>query len=116
MKLMKGGIMFKQYDIVLIPFPFSDLTGAKMRPALILSNSLLNSTDDRICCLITSHKTDQGILLSSDSFMEGKLPFKSWVKPHRLFTVDSKIIQKKLCCINSSFHKKIISVIENYLH
>ena len=39
MKLMKGGIMYEQRDIILIPFPYSDLTGAKLRPALILSNT-----------------------------------------------------------------------------
>lgn len=30
--------MYEQRDIVLVPFPYSDLTGAKQRPALIVSN------------------------------------------------------------------------------
>ena len=33
--------MFEQKDIVLVPFPYSDLTGAKLRPALIISNPTL---------------------------------------------------------------------------
>ncbi|MGM0635456.1 MAG: type II toxin-antitoxin system PemK/MazF family toxin [Bacteroidota bacterium] len=37
-------------DIVLIPFPFSDLTGTKKRPAVIL----LNAADDVVLCFITS--------------------------------------------------------------
>ncbi len=39
---MNGGIMYDQREIVLIPFPYSDLTGAKQRPALIISNQLIN--------------------------------------------------------------------------
>ncbi len=110
---MKGGIMFDQRDIVLLPFPYSDLAGAKMRPALIISNEILNKTQDRICCLITTHNQERGVLL--DSFEEGKLPFKSWLKPHRLFTVNEKIIKKKLCKITNKFHEKIIESLNNYI-
>ena len=57
---MRGGMMFNQKDIVLIPFPYSDLTGSKKRPALIVSNEKINKTQDRICCLVTTnqHKND----------------------------------------------------------
>ena len=53
--------MYDQGEIILIPFPYSDLTGFKKRPALIISNSKLNETEDKVCCLITSQKTKQGI-------------------------------------------------------
>ena len=42
---MKGGTMYEQKDIILIPFPYSDLTGSKKRPALIISNQKLNKSD-----------------------------------------------------------------------
>ena len=108
--------MFEQKEIVLLPFPYSDLTGAKLRPALILSNNKINSTCDRICCLVTSNKlVDHSILLKSESFATGKLPFKSWVKPHRLFTIHEKIIRKKLSAINDSFHDKVVAKVNEYL-
>lgn len=110
---MKGGMMYDQRDIVLIPFPYSDLTGAKQRPALILSNEKINKTEDRICCLITSNKPKDGILI--DLFEKGKLPFESWVKPHRLFTIHHGIIKKKLCKVTNSFHEKIINKINEYI-
>ena len=52
--------MYDQRDIVLVPFPYSDLTGSKQRPVLIISNNKINKTEDRICCLITTkpHKDD----------------------------------------------------------
>jgi len=37
--------MYDQGDIVLLPFPYSDLTGSKQRPALIISNEKFNKTN-----------------------------------------------------------------------
>lgn len=107
--------MFKQSDVVLIPFPFSDLTGAKQRPALILSNEKLNRTQDRICCLITSNTPEDGIQISEKALQTGTLPFKSWVKPHRVFTVSEKIIKKRLCTVTPAFHQTIVSELISYL-
>ena len=110
---MKGGTVYEQRDVILIPFPYSDLTGAKQRPALIISNGLINRAEDRICCLITSQKPEDGILM--DSFETGSLPFKSWVKPHRIFTVDERIIKKKLCTITAGFHEKVLTKLNECL-
>ncbi len=105
--------MYEQGDVVLIPFPYSDLTGTKRRPALIVSNNKLNNSEDRLCCLITSNNPKEGILINS--FSKGKLPFKSWVKPHRVFTVNKKIIQKMLCQVTKEFHKKVFDNIVKYI-
>ena len=97
--------MFEQGDIILIPFPYSDLTGSKKRPALIVSNSNLKG-EDKICCLITSNSPHDGLLISKESFSEGTLPFKSWVKPHRIFTINERIIIRKLAKVNNVFYKQ----------
>ena len=108
--------MYKQKDIVLLPFPYSDLTGAKQRPAVIISNEKLNKTQDRICCLITSNiLTTDGLPLSASALTEGTLPFKSLVKPQRLFTVHEKIIKKKLATITDSFHEQIVAEVHKYI-
>jgi mRNA interferase MazF len=112
---MKGGMMYDQGEIVILPFPYSDLTGAKQRPALVISNHKLNSTQARICCLITSNEPRDGILISNSCIKDGTLPFKSWVKPHRVFTVNERIIKKKVCCISKEFHKKILIKINDFL-
>ena len=112
---MRGGTMYDQREIVLIPFPYSDLTGSKQRPALIISNSRLNKTDDRICVLITSNKPKDGLLIKSNTVVNGSLSFKSWVKPHRIFTVDKRIIKKRLCVISNVFHNEIIDSLNSYI-
>ncbi len=35
-------LRLSQRDIILIPFPFSDLAGSKVRPALVISNNAYN--------------------------------------------------------------------------
>jgi mRNA interferase MazF len=112
---MRGGMMFNQKDIVLIPFPYSDLSMSKKRPALIISNEKINKMQDRICCLVTtkSHKND--LQITKDSVEEGALPFKSFIKPHRIFTINDSIIIKKLCRINDKLHKSVITKINEYL-
>ncbi len=105
---MIGGMMYNQGDIVLIPFPYTDLTGTKQRPALIISNEKINNTEDRICCLITSQPSNDGLVIDKNDFTSGKLPFKSWVKPHRIFTISERIVRKRLCTVNKAFHSKIV--------
>jgi len=73
---------FVKGDVVVVPFPFSDLTQAKRRPALVVS---VLEGDDLMPCQVTSQ-------FVKDSFEEGGLKQKSNVRPNRLFTADSHIV------------------------
>jgi len=106
--------MYKQRDIVLIPFPYSDLTGAKRRPALIISNQRLKGVD-KMCCLVTSNIENEGMLIEKNAFESGSLPFKSMVKPHRLFTIHERIIEKRLCTVNKEFHSKVLGALNKFI-
>lgn len=91
---------YKQSEIVLVPFPYSDLSSTKKRPALVISSNEFNQkSDDLICCLITTNpKPDKhSINIDEQNIQEGSLHFKSKIKPYRVFTIDSKLILKKLC-------------------
>ena len=107
--------MYNQKDIVLIPFPYSDMTLSKQRPALIISNEKVNKMQDRICCLITtkSHKND--LKITENHFKEGALPFQSFIKPHRIFTIEENVIIKKLCKIDNNLHNLVIKKINEYV-
>jgi mRNA interferase MazF len=105
----------KQRDIVLIPFPYSDLSTNQKRPALIISNNKINKTEDRICCLITRQFHSENIEIPKNKIERGGLPFKSFIKPHRIFTISEKIIIKKLCTINTEIHKKAIIQLNKYI-
>ena len=93
---MKGGMRFEQREIVQIPFPYSDLSGSKKRPAIIVSNENVNKSSNVICCVITTnpHKMDLPIL--NDDLEKKQLPFESHIKHQMLFTVNKTLIIKKM--------------------
>jgi len=105
---------YSQRDIVLVPFPYSDLSGSKKRPAIIISNDKLQGKDI-ICCLVTSHSPNNGILIEDNSFEDGNLPFKSWVKPYRIFTIEKEYILKKLAKVRKDYYKKIFDSVCFYV-
>ena len=82
---------FVKGDVVVIPFPFSDLSATKRRPALVIAAL---SGDDVILCQITSQAITNSlaIAISAQDFADGSLHQKSNVRPERLFTADSQII------------------------
>jgi len=85
---------FIKGDVVVIPFPFSDLTQNKRRPALVISAL---EGDDVILCQITSRtiRDNYAILLEDKDFKTGELKQSSNVRPNRIFTADSHIILYK---------------------
>jgi len=85
---------FVKGDVVVVPFPFSDLTTSKRRPALVLSEL---TGDDLILCQITSQKIRDAYSLElyDDDFESGGLGKLSNVKPNRLFTADRHIVLYK---------------------
>ena len=82
---------FVKGDVVVVPFPFSDLTQAKRRPALVIAEL---EGDDLILCQITSQSVGDRYAVSIDEsdFETGTLRRKSNVRPNRIFTADRHII------------------------
>jgi len=107
--------MFNQKDIVLISFPYSDLSLSKKRPALIISNKRVNYMQDKICCLITTKPHKDDLKIEKNSIEKGELPFQSFIKPHRIFTIQEDIIIKKLCRIDKNLHNLVIKKLNEYL-
>ena len=82
---------FVKGDIVIIPFPFTDLSGNKKRPAFVIADL---SGDDIIVCQITSvSKSDPFALpITLADFSSGGLPIDSFIRLNKIFTADKKII------------------------
>ena len=111
---MSAGTNIEQRSIVLIPFPYSDLSGAKKRPALVISSTDFNNkNEDVICCLITSNIEDMqhSIKITNNEMESGFLEFESKIKPYRIFTVNKKLIYKILGKLNLSKSKLVIDEI-----
>lgn len=115
---MTSGMNYNQKDIVLFPFPFSDLSGTKKRPALVLSNNSFNKKqEDLICCLITTNlePDSDSVIVDPRDLENGKISFTSKIKPYRLFSVQKKIVERKLASLNNVKFKETIQKLHNIM-
>jgi mRNA-degrading endonuclease toxin of MazEF toxin-antitoxin module len=85
-------------SVVLVPFPFTDLSGRKRRPALVVSPEGFYDKD-LILCAITSQLpkrfSEWEISLESREMVEEKLPKKSVIKVGKLFTMHRNLIARR---------------------
>jgi len=97
---------FIRGDVVVTPFPFSDLTASKKRPALVVAEL---KGDDIIICLITSQnaKDDYAVSLASNDLANGQLKQNSNIRPNRLFTIDAKIILYRIGTLRKEKTEKV---------
>lgn len=105
-----SGIQFNQREIVLVPFPYSDLTAIKKRPVLIVSNNAYNKNfEDLLVCVITSNifKDEFSVDLNNNDLEIGTLPELSVVKAHKLFSVHQSKIIKKFGKVSKGFYEKV---------
>ncbi|MBM4177050.1 MAG: type II toxin-antitoxin system PemK/MazF family toxin [Ignavibacteria bacterium] len=107
---------FIKGDVVVIPFPFSDLSVIKRRPALIITSLKGN---DLILCQITSQtvKDDYAVQITDNDFEQGSLKQVSNVRPNRIFTAENKIILYKIGKLNThklnEIIKRVIDIIQH---
>ena len=81
--------------VVLVPFPFSDLSKSKLRPAVVLADV---GRDDWILCQITSNPYSdvRAIELLDTSFATGSLLVTSYARPGKLFTANHSLMVGKV--------------------
>lgn len=108
---MPSTTAYRQGDVVLVSFPFTDLTQSKRRPALVLSPDSFNAAgEDLVLAAITSHITNDpdAVLLQRGDFAEGWLPKTSLVKTTKLFTMHSSLVVKRICALRIEKMEEIL--------
>jgi mRNA interferase MazF len=101
---------FVKGDVVVVPFPFSDLTASKKRPTLVVAAL---TGDDVILCQITSKTVGDSyaIPVSETDFAAGTLHQDSNIRPNRLFTADSNIILYRAGTLTTEKVKAVVTKI-----
>lgn len=101
-------------DIIVIPFPYTDLSQFKKRPALILKDL---GNEDYLLAMITSkaYNSSYSLFINVDDFIFGSLPVESYVRCNRLFEVNSIIILKKAATLTSIFTRQVIDKLIDFL-
>src|SRR5688572_22741243 len=100
---------FVKGDVIVAPFPYSDLTSNKRRPAVVVTSL---DGDDLILCAISSQaRVDEAyaIEIKKDDFVAGALKQTSYIRYDHLFTGDSNIVEYKVGALTRD---KMVEVIE----
>ena len=82
-------------DLLLVPFPFTDLSAAKRRPVLAITSA--DSYGDFVALPVTSRpQTVHGVALNAADLLSGSLPAASWIRTNRVVTLNSGLVVKSL--------------------
>lgn len=92
---------FKKGDIVLVSFPFTDLTQTKLRPAVVLWVSFTGGNNVTLCLISSQNlnklQPEEFLIRESDSeFYETGLKITSKVIVSRIVTIQRTLIKRKL--------------------
>ena len=97
---------FVKGDVIVVPFPFSDLSSSKKRPALVIAG--LDCEDIILCQITSAERNDQyTIFLNKNDFKKGQLHLQSGIRPNRIFTAEKSIIVYKIGTLKSSKIKDV---------
>ncbi|NCP88543.1 MazF family transcriptional regulator [bacterium] len=95
--------------IVVIPFPFSDLSGTKLRPAVVMADA---GRGDWLLCQVTSNPySDPGaIRITGEDLQKGALTSEvSFARPIKLFTANESVMVKQVAILKSETFKTLIT-------
>ena len=102
------------FDVVEVPFPFSDLPKAKMRKALVLSHEAFNQKNgNSILMMITSAEKSRWLLDVTIQDLEAAGLRKACVARLKLFTLDNGLLVKIVGRLSENDQKKVREVLKN---
>lgn len=97
-------------QVVLVPFPFSDLSRAKLRPAIVLADA---GREDWILCQVTSNPygDERAVALADGDFKSGSLRVASFARPGKLFTANASLITETIGTLRKSAINELIGAV-----
>jgi mRNA interferase MazF len=100
--------------VVLVPFPFSDLSQSKLRPAVALAAT---GRGDWILCQITSnpYADPRAVELTAQSFRHGSLQRTSYARPGKLFTASEQLAVTQVGRLHEEPLRRIVDAIVRLL-
>lgn len=118
---MRNPPTFEPGEIVLAKFPFTDLTGTKVRPVVVLRDlAEVTGSDDVIICPISSRQspdTDTVVRLIEGTveFLTTNLKGTSEVHVAKLFTCDRRIIARRIGILAQETFERVRAVLRRIL-
>ena len=106
---------FTKGDIVLFPFPYTDLSNRKLRPCLVISDEM---GEDILLCQITSKKIRKdkySIEIKENETIDGSLQIDSYIRANMIFTANKTQILKKFCRIKDKQYAGVVNIINTLI-
>ena len=106
---------FHPGDVVVVPFPFTDLSSSKVRPALVLSDSEFNGAGpDVVMCAITSRLVNaaNSVIITAEDMEDGTLERPSRVKAAHLVTLEKNVIRRKVGRLRKETFSRVMREVE----
>lgn len=111
--------IYRQRDIVLVPFPFSDLSSYKRRPVLIVSNDLYNqSAEDIVGCALTTNlrlRPYAVLITPADVEEAGSLRHRSAIRADGLARLDQSLILRPIARLKRPIFDTVVSEIQKLM-
>lgn len=106
---------YKKWEVILVPFPFTDLSSTKRRPALVVSPDSYNQNRDLVIAYLTSQLNTSARLgdYKLQKWRESNLPKPSMVRM-KFATIEKSIVIKKIGELESIDYEKIEENIINF--
>lgn len=100
--------------VVLVPFPFSDLSQSKLRPALVLAAS---GQGDFILCQLTSNSYADplAIEIANGDLRRGSLHRTSFARPGKLFTANDSLIVREVGVLKPAMQNRVVEAVVQIL-
>lgn len=97
-------------EVVLVPFPFSDLSQTKVRPAVCLADA---GRGDWVLCQITStpYGDPDAVSLSAADFLSGGLLVASYARPGKLFTANASLLVRSVGKLNDACLQRLLDAV-----
>ena len=99
-----------QRDLVLLPYPFSNFEGTKVRPALAVSKNDFNKKSaDCIMVPLTTIIKDEpySVIINNKDMLFGKIVKQSRIRVDKIFCVEKNLISMKIGKINEKTFEKV---------
>jgi len=107
-------VIYNKFDIITVPFPFTDRDKKKLRPALVISNAEYQKVNKHIVLLmITSAKHSIWEYDIPITCLENAGLKAASVIRFKMFSVDERIIVKKTGALSLIDSEQVVEAIKN---
>jgi len=100
--------------VVLVRFPFSDLSRSKLRPAIVLADA---GRGDTVLCQVTSNSygDDRAVTIESADLATGSLRVISFARPGKIFTANESIVTATVASLTPDAYGRVVGAVVNLL-